>query len=255
MIPEGASIRTNPPTHPIPKNMVTYSVEEINSILFPIRQVPGRPTFCTLWKLSQEFKECLGKMEHTYHLDEEYAGYIMTQAAYKLSSTTRCQDTVNVDNCFIVPATAITDTNQKYEERKWQSRKNLLDAYLNMRTALRKIFERDIGPAYRSGRMMNTGMERRVFGNEEAPAILELHKILYGTPSLQELDQALFFLHDPMYCNQPVEVMLRTTEEVQMFLMADPDEYRELSNVNLISYAMVKISKCGVLYTKAIERW
>ena len=40
-----------------------------------------------------------------------------------------------------------------------------------------------------------------------------------------------------------------------MFLMAHPDGDRQLSDVNLISYAMIKLSKCGGLYTKAIERW
>ena len=40
-----------------------------------------------------------------------------------------------------------------------------------------------------------------------------------------------------------------------MFLMTHPDGDCELRDVNLISYAMIKLSKCGGLYTKAIERW
>ena len=59
--------------------MVTYSVEVINVILLPVCQVPGRPDFRTLWQLSQELQEFLGKMEHPDHLDEGYAGYMMTQ--------------------------------------------------------------------------------------------------------------------------------------------------------------------------------
>ena len=55
--------------------------------------------------------------------------------------------------------------------------------------------------------------------------------------------------------NQPVEVMLRAVEEVQIFLMAHPDGDRKLSEVNLISYGTIKLSKCGGLYTKAMERW
>ena len=78
-------------------------------------------------------------------------------------------------------------------------------------------------------------MARRGFDNDEPPAILERLKILYGTPSLQELDQALLRLHEPMDLNQLVEVILRNTEEVQMFLMENPDGDRELKNVNLIS--------------------
>ena len=40
-----------------------------------------------------------------------------------------------------------------------------------------------------------------------------------------------------------------------MFLMAHPDRDCKLRNVNLISYAMIKISKYGGLYTKAIYQW
>ena len=40
-----------------------------------------------------------------------------------------------------------------------------------------------------------------------------------------------------------------------MLLMANPDGYFELSDVNLISYAMIKLSKCGGIYIKAVEWW
>ena len=40
-----------------------------------------------------------------------------------------------------------------------------------------------------------------------------------------------------------------------MFLMAHPGGDCELSNINIISYAMIKLSKCGGLYTKSIEKW
>ena len=121
-----------------------------------------------------------------------------------------------------------------------------------MCTSLHQIFEEAIDPAYHSGGMTNTGMTRRGFVNDKPPAILERLKILYGTPSLQELDQALLRLHEPMDLNQLVEVILRNTEEVQMFLMANPDGDLKLSDVNIIRYAMIKLSKCGGLYTKAI---
>ena len=116
-----------------------------------------------------------------------------------------------------------------------------------MRTTLRQIFEKAINTAYHSGGMTNTVMARQGFGNNKPPAILKFLKILCGTPCLQELDHAFTFFHDPMDCNQQVEVMLRTTEEVQMFLMAHPDGDRKLSDVNLISEAMIKLSKCGCL--------
>ena len=63
-------------------------------------------------------------------------------------------------------------------------------------------------------------MARRGLSNDKPPEILEHLNNVFGTPSLQELDQALFRLHDPMDLNKTVEVMIRTDEEVQMLLMA-----------------------------------
>ena len=98
--------------------------------------------------------------------------------------------------------------------------------------------------------MTHTGMVRQGFDNNKPPAIFKRLKRMYGTPILQETDQALLRIH-----YQPVELMLRTTEEVQIFLMAHPDGYSKLNDVNLIIYAVIKLSKCGGLYTKDIERW
>ena len=165
-------------------------------------------------------------MEHPDHTDEGYSVYMMTQAAYVLYSTTKWQDPADVGDYFIVPTTAITYTNHKSEESKWQSRKDLLGTFRNMCTALQQLFEIAIDSVYRPGVMTNTGMERRGFVNDQQPAILERLKIFYGPPSL----------HYPMDCNQPVEVMIHTT-----------GGYCDLSNVNIISYAMIKLSKCGGL--------
>ena len=54
---------------------------------------------------------------------------------------------------------------------------------------------------------------------------------------------------------QPIEVMLRGIEEVQMFLLASPDKGRRLSEVNLIDHALIKLSETGCMYTKALETW
>ena len=37
--------------------------------------------------------------------------------------------------------------------------------------------------------------------------------------------------------------------------MAHRDGDCEIGNVNIIRYAMIKLSKCGKLYTKAIKQW
>ena len=56
-------------------------------------------------------------MEDPDHPDEGYAGYMMTQATYAFYSTTKWKVPVDIGYYFIVPTTAITDTDQKYEER------------------------------------------------------------------------------------------------------------------------------------------
>jgi hypothetical protein len=44
-------------------------------------------------------------------------------------------------------------------------------------------------------------------------------------------------------------------EEVQMFLLASPDEGCQLSEVNLIVHALIKLSETSGRYAKALEAW
>ena len=78
---------------------------------------------------------------------------------------------------------------------------------------------------------------------------------LYGKPSLTELEGALLRLNKPMNRNHPIEVMLQVIKEVQISLLANPEEDHQLSEPNLIGYALIKFSKCGGMYAKALERW
>ena len=40
-----------------------------------------------------------------------------------------------------------------------------------------------------------------------------------------------------------------------MFLLESPEENRELTEVNLIDHALIKLSETGRFYTKALEKW
>ena len=79
--------------------------------------------------------------------------------------------------------------------------------------------------------------------------------LLYWKPILTELEGALLRLNEPMNRSHPIEVMLQGIEEVQIFLLSNPEEDRQLSEPKLIGYAPIKLSKCGGMYAKALERW
>ena len=55
--------------------------------------------------------------------------------------------------------------------------------------------------------------------------------------------------------NLPVEVMIRDIEDVQRFLLANPTGNMELTDVQLCTHGLIKLSKTGGLYSNATKRW
>ena len=55
--------------------------------------------------------------------------------------------------------------------------------------------------------------------------------------------------------NLPVEVMIQDVEDVQGFLLANPADNMELTDVQLCTHGLIKLSKTGGLYENATERW
>jgi hypothetical protein len=229
--------------------MVKYSIDAIGALLRPIRPIHGRPTFGTLYKLNQRITECLRRVDHPNYPDDGFSGYMLDPAAFRLFNDTPWEPPPDVGEYFSVPATAITETEQKSALSEWQSQKDLRDTFKNVRTALKEMLERTIEEAYHSATM-----GRRGFGNDDPPAIVARLQRLYGKPSLQEIDTALARLLAPMDRNQPIEVMLREIEEVQLFLLSHPDGDQELPDHTLILHAMIKLNKTGA-YVKLLERW
>ena len=78
---------------------------------------------------------------------------------------------------------------------------------------------------------------------------------MYGRAKIQEIEAKLLYLNSPMDRNLPVEVMIRDIEDVQRFLLANPSDKMELTDVQLCTHGLIKLSKTGGLYTKATERW
>jgi hypothetical protein len=78
--------------------------------------------------------------------------------------------------------------------------------------------------------------------------------LLYRKPFLPKLENSLHQLLLPMDRNKPIEVMLREIEAVQIFLLLNPEENHQMSDVTMISYTLIKMFNTG-LYGKLIERW
>ena len=67
-------------------------------------------------------------------------------------------------------------------------------------------------------------MGQRGFGNLTPPQIQNQLMLLYGKPSLPELENALRQLLQPKDRSKPIEVMLHEVEAVQLFLLSNPEE-------------------------------
>ena len=78
------------------------------------------------------------------------------------------------------------------------------------------------------------GLATRGFGNTKPYDVLVHMHSLYGKPSLTELEGTLLRLNEPMNRSHPIEVILQGIEEVQIFLLANPEEDCQLSEPNLI---------------------
>ena len=121
----------------------------------------------------------------------------------------------------------------------------------NVELTLFTILEDVIDTAYHTG---DTAMGPTGFSPLTAPQIISCVKLNYGKPGIGEIKKALLCLNDPMDRNMLIDVMLKSLEEVQMFLLARPEENRELTEINLIDHALIKLSETGGFYTKVLEK-
>ena len=177
----------------------------------------------------------------------------MQERAYALLTQEPWTDPPDVGMFFTVPDDAITETDQRSREREWTFWKEMRDTLLNVEMCLRTTLERCIDKHYHSS--TSGGMGQRGFGNDQPRDIIKRLMTLYGKPTVQELEGALKRLLNPMDRNDPIKVMLQDIEDVQMFLLAHPEGDKEMSEPQLIDYAMIKLSKTGGMYAKGMTRW
>ena len=84
---------------------------------------------------------------------------------------------------------------------------------------LTNMFKEVIIPAFHSS---SRSISTKEFGTTPLTHIPDNLQRLYGKPGYQELDALLLYLGDSMNTTQPLELMLRGIEEVQLFLLANP---------------------------------
>ena len=186
------------------------------------------------------------------YLNDGHSGYILSRETFALYSTKEWMEPADVVECFKIPLSSITETEQRTDEKRWELQKEKRNTFENLLMFLTNTFEDVIDPAFETS---SRGLATRGFGNSKPYDVLAHMHSLYGKQSLTDLEGALSRLNEPMNCSHLIEVMLRGIEEVQIFLLANPEEDRQLSEPNLIGYALIKLSKCGGMYAKALERW
>jgi len=120
---------------------VKNSAKAIAALLTTVERVQGHPEFSSLYKLTQQITDCLRRIQHPIHKDDRYAGYMMVVLAFALLSITPWTDPEDLGDFFVVPISAITDTQQKSEEHQWLASKDLRDNFTNLKTALKSLFE------------------------------------------------------------------------------------------------------------------
>ena len=119
--------------------------------------------------------------------------------------------------------------------------------------ALKATFERVIDKSYHT--TGNTGIMVDGFGQITLFEILQCLRKTYRRSNIQEVEANLLRLNNPMDRNLPVEVMIWYIEDVQRFLLSNPVDTIELTDVQLCNHGLIRLSKTGGLYAKSTERW
>ena len=191
--------------------MVTHIIEALQALVGakpvgPIDTIHERPTFSSLWHLHQQLVEGLRKVSNTAYTNECHLGYILSQEAFALYSTKECQEPEDVGECFEIPPSSITKTEQRTDEKRLELQKEKRNTFENLLMVLTKTFEDVIDPDFHTG---SRGLATRGFGNTKPYGILAHMHLLYEKPSLTELEGALLRLNEHMNRSHPIEVMLR----------------------------------------------
>ena len=151
------------------------------------------------------------------------------------------------------PITYIPTDDQEQAKGEFKYKKEIPDSYDVILMALKATFERVIDKAYHT--TGNTGIMADSFRQLTPYDILQRFRKMYGRANIQEIEAKLLHINNPMDRNLPVEVIIWDIEDVQTFLLANPVDKMELTDVQLCTHSLIKLSKTGGIYAKANEGW
>ena len=152
-----------------------------------------------------------------------------------------------------MPTRAITSGDQEQAKGEYKYKKEISDSYDVILMALKATFDRVIYKAYHT--TGNTGIMGDGFGQLTPFEIFQRLRKTYGRANIQEIEAKLLHLNNPMDRNLTVEVIIRDIEDVRRFLFSNPSNNMELTDVQLCTHGLIKLSKTGGLYANATERW
>ena len=163
---------------------MTYTIEALQALVGaksvgPIDPIHEHPNFSSLWHLQQQLVEGLQNVTNTAYPNDGHSGYILSREAFALYSTKELQKPVDVGDCFEIPPSSITETEQRTDENRWELQKEKRNTFENLLMVLTKTFKDVIDPASHTG---SSGLATRGFGNTKSYNILAHMHSLYGKP-------------------------------------------------------------------------
>ena len=125
--------------------MVTYTIEALQALVGakpvgPIDPIHERPTFSSLWHLQQQLVEGLRKVTNTAYQNDGHSGYILSKEAFALYSTKEWMEPADVGECFEIPPSSITETEQRIDEKRWELQKEKRNTFENFLMVLTNTF-------------------------------------------------------------------------------------------------------------------
>ena len=233
--------------------MVLYSLEAVNALLRPIQKNSRLPHFqqplasrLSVLRRPTEIISCrpphiwLGRLTHDQRKSFPPQNHIMDRDRHSWEILRNAHESDHIR----LPRAG---------KRGVKIKKEISDSYDVILMALKATFKRVIDKAYHT--TGNTGIMGDGFGQLTPFEILQRLRKKYGRANIQEIEAKLLHLNNPMDRNLSVEVMIRDIEDVQHFILANPANNMELTDVQLCTNGLIKLSKTSGLYANTTERW